>query len=160
MRLLFWFHALYLCWYKSLHAADMNEVSSDLDIHCGWYCQKIQVHRKVWMINDRIKRLFSVVCVLLFLIIFFIWSRGWKQIDFRIKLFVISWRNELSATSWRQKFASGVKQSLATAQAAADCLEISFLENNLGNHVDLHGWQADKSDASYEFSTREAAFGV
>lgn len=49
----------------------MNEVSSDLDIHCvwGWYCQKIQVHRKVWMINDRIKRLFSVVCVLLFFFI-------------------------------------------------------------------------------------------
>lgn len=43
---------------------------------------------------------------------------------------------------------------------AAVWLEINFLEKNLGNHVDLRGWQVEKSDASHEFSTCEAAFGV
>lgn len=35
----------------------MNEVTSDLCIFYGWYCQTIQIHRKIQMINDRMERL-------------------------------------------------------------------------------------------------------
>jgi len=45
-----------------------------------------------------------------------------------------------------------VKWSLARAQAGAEWLEISFLEKDLGNHVNLSGLQVEKSDASHELA--------